>query len=126
MKYKISASIALGIMLAAGAAWAHHSFSALFDINQLVTLTGTLTKLDWRNPHIWLSVDAKNDKGQVETWLFEGDAPNSYATRKISKADFEKAIGQTLTVEANPAREGARRGHFRKITYSDGRDVLQQ
>jgi len=126
MNHRIGVSIALGIMLSAGAAWAHHSASALFDSNQLVTLTGTLTKLDWRNPHIWLSVEAKNGQGQVETWLFEGDAPNSYATRKISKADFEKAIGQTLTVEANPAREGARRGHFRKLTYPDGRDVLQQ
>ena len=126
MKYRISAFIILGVMLAAGTAWAHHSSSALFDSNQRVTLTGTLTKLDWRNPHIWLTVEAKNDQGQVETWLFEGDAPNSYATRKISKADFEKAIGQTLTVEANPAREGSRRGHFRKLTYPDGRDVLQQ
>jgi len=120
MKYRISASIVLGVILAAGAAWAHHSDNRI-DPNKRVTLTGTLTKLDWRNPHVEFSLEVKGDQGQAESWLIESGAPNGFATRKIGKADFEKAIGQTVTVEASPARDGSRFGSFQKITFPDGR-----
>jgi len=120
MNYRISACIALGVLLAAGTAWAHHN-NTRFDPEKRVTLTGTLTKLDYRNPHIEFSLEVKGDQGPAESWVIEGPPPNSFANRKISKADFEKFIGQTVTVEAAPARDGSRRGHFRKITFPDGR-----
>ena len=123
MNYRISASIALGVMLAAGAAWAHHNMSALFDFNQRFTRTGTLTKSDWRNPHIYLSVDAKGDQGQVETWLFEGPSPGFFRTRNIGKSDFESATGKTVTVEASRARDGSLSGLIRIITLPDGKVV---
>ncbi len=123
MKYKISVSIALGVMLAAGSAWAHHNMSALFDFNQRFTRTGTLSKADWRNPHIYLSVEAKNDQGQVETWSFEGPAPRVFINLNAGKSDFANATGKTVTVEASRARDGSLRGLMRIITLPDGKVV---
>jgi hypothetical protein len=106
MKSRISASIALGVMLAAGTARAHHSMSAVFDFNQRFTRTGTLTKMDWRNPHIYLSMNARSDEEWVETWSFEGPSPNFFRNgKRASKSDFEDAIGKTVTVEASRARD---------------------
>ena len=119
MKYRISACIALGVMLA-GTAWAHHNMPYL-DMTKRVTLTGTLTKLDWRNPHIEFSLEAKGDQGQAESWVIESGTPNGFAGRKIYKADFEKAIGQTFTMEVSPARDGSRIAILRKVTFQDGR-----
>jgi hypothetical protein len=123
MKYRISASIALGVMLAASAAWAHHNMSALFDFNQRFTRTGTLTKLDWRNPHTYLSVEAKSEQGQAETWLFEGPAPNVFRNLSVAKIDFENATGKTVKVEASRARDGSLKGLMRIITLPDGKVV---
>ena len=123
MKYQITVSVALGVMLASGAAWAHHNMSALFDFNQRFTRTGTLTKADWRNPHIYLSVDAKSDQGQVETWSFEGPAPNVFRKLNVGKIDFENAVGKTVKVEASRARDGSLGGLIRIITLPDGKVV---
>jgi hypothetical protein len=123
MNSRISASIALGVLLAAGAAWAHHNMSALFDFNQRFTRTGTLTKTDWRNPHIYLSVDAKSDQGRVETWVFEGPAPNRFLKLNAGKSDFDNATGKTVTVEASRARDGSLSGLIRIITLPNGKVV---
>ena len=123
MKCRISASIALGIMLAAGVAWAHHGSSTLFDWNQRFTRTGTLTKADWRNPHIYLTVESKSDQGQAETWMFEGPAPNVFRNLNVGKVDFENATGKTVKVEASRARDGSLRGLMRIITMPDGKLV---
>ena len=123
MNHKISASVALVVMLATGAASAHHNMSALFDFNQRFTRTGTLTKLDWRNPHSYLSVDAKNDQGQMETWQFEGPAPNVFRNLSVSKPDFEAALGKTVKVEASRARDGSLKGLMRIFTFPDGKVV---
>ncbi|MBI4521471.1 MAG: hypothetical protein HY701_11585 [Gemmatimonadetes bacterium] len=119
MKSRIVAAVVLSVA-AAGAAWAHHNMSAAFDLNQRFSRTGTLTRLDWRNPHIYLSVDASNDGGQVETWLFEGPPPGFFRTRDIGRDDFESSIEKTVTVEASRARDGSRSGLIREITLADG------
>ena len=123
MKSRITAFVAVGILLAGGSAWAHHNMSALFDFNQRFTRTGTLAKSDWRNPHISLSVDAKNDKGEVERWLFEGPAPNVFRDLNVGKSDFENAVGKTITVEASRSRDGSLWGLIRIITLPDGKVV---
>jgi Family of unknown function (DUF6152) len=123
MNHKISASIALVIFLAPGVAWAHHNMSALFDFNQRFTRTGTLIKLDWRNPHSYITVEAKDDQGQVETWLFEGPAPNVFRNLNVGKTDFENAVNKTVKVEASRARDGSLKGLMRIMTFPDGRSV---
>ncbi len=122
MKSRISVLIAVGLWLAAGAAWAHHNMSALFDFNNRVSLSGTLTKYDWRNPHIYLTVDVKGDK-DVETWQVEGPPPSFFRIRDISKEDFEKAFGKTVMFEASRARDGSRTGLLRVMTLPDGKLV---
>ena len=127
MTFRIyNAVIALGCLLAAESAWAHHNFGFFFDMEKKFMLTGTLTKVNWRNPHIDFSLEAKSDKGQTESWFMESAPPNAFKSRKISKAIFEQAIGQTVTVEASPARDGSRYGMPWKITFPDGRVIVNR
>ncbi len=119
MRKRLFATIALAVLVGVPA-WAHHNMSALFDFNQRFTRIGTFTELDWRNPHIYLSVDVKSEEGQVETWLFEGPAASFFRVRDIGKSDFESSLGKTVTVEASRARDGSPSGLIRMITLSDG------
>ena len=80
MKKRVCASLALTLILVSPG-WAHHNMSAIFDFDQRFTRTGTLTKTDWRNPHIGLSVDAQGDQAQVVTWSFEGPSPKFFRVR---------------------------------------------
>ena len=118
MNYRIIPLIAFGVLLAAGAVDAHHNMSAIFDFNQRFTLTGALSKVDWRNPHIELFVDVKNEQGQVQTWRYEGPSPGIFRTRNIGKDNF--VIGMTLKVEASRARDGSMWGLLREVTLPDG------
>lgn len=121
MSYRIGAFLALGVLLA-GAVQAHHNMSALFDFNNRVTMTGTLTKFDWRNPHIQLIVEVNKD-GQMETWTLEGPPPIFFKERDVSKSDFENAFGKTVTAEASRARDGSRAGLLRTLTLPGGKLV---
>lgn len=107
------------VLLAAGSAWAHHNMSAMFDFNQVVTRTGTLAELDWRNPHIYILVDVEN-AGQVERWSFEGPPPGFFRSRNVDKPAFEGALGRSVTVEASRARNGSLSGLIRQVTLTDG------
>ena len=109
--------------IAGSAAFAHHNMSALFDFNQRFTLSGTLTKIDWRNPHIYVFVDVKNEAGQVETWSYEGPPPGFFRQRDIGKTDFENSMTKMVTVEASRARDGSRSGLIREIKLADGKLV---
>ncbi len=108
---------------AAAAASAHHNMSAMFDFSQRFTRTGTLTKIDWRNPHIYLYVDVANEQGQMETWSYEGPPPGFFRTRDVGKADFENSMSKAVTVEASRARDGSRSGLIREIKLADGKLV---
>ena len=116
-------AIAGALVLAAAGLSAHHNMSAMFDFDQRFARTGTLTKADWRNPHIYLIVDAKNERGQVESWSFEGPAPAFFRARNIGRETFEKAIGQSVTVEASRARDGSLSGLIRMVKLPDGTEI---
>jgi hypothetical protein len=109
-------------MLVAGSAWAHHNMSALYDFNDRVTIAGTLTRIDWRNPHIELIVDAKSGD-QVQTWALEGPPPSFFKARDINKSDIEAALGKAVTAEASRARDGSRAGLLRVMTLPQGKVV---
>jgi hypothetical protein len=109
------------VALTGGAGWAHHDMFTAFDAHRRVTHTGTLSKLDWRNPHIFLFVDVKDEHGAVESWSFEGPPPRCF--RNIGRAEFEKSLTRTVTIEASRARDGSRYGLLRQITLADGRIV---
>jgi hypothetical protein len=114
--------IALAAIAFAGTAFAHHNMSAIFDFNDRVTLTGTLSKIDWRNPHIELIVDTKNGQ-ETQTWSLEGPSPSFFRARDINKSDIESALNKTVKAEASRARDGSRAGLLRVMTLPDGKLV---
>jgi uncharacterized protein DUF6152 len=118
-----SISTALLAVLLVNVAAAHHNMTAMFDLNDKVTLTGTFTKVDWRNPHINLTLDVKDASGKVETWQIEGPSPNYFRTRDVGKADFDAAVGKTVTAEASRARDKSASGLMRIVTLPDGKVV---
>ncbi len=107
-------------LLAAASLQAHHSPSAIFDMGKQIAVTGTLSKIDWINPHIVVTMDAKGDGGKIDRWTFESNPPSWYRSVGLARADFAKALGQTITVEALRARDGTLFGYMRKITLPDG------
>src|SRR6185295_15259741 len=103
MQFRTRVTLALAVTLLAGSAWAHHNMSALFDFNDRVTVSGTLTKLDWRNPHIYVFVDGKTGANPAETkgWSIEGPPPSFFRAREINRTDIEAAIGKAVTAEVS-------------------------
>ena len=116
------AAIALGCLLAVGSVRAHHSFAA-FDMDKRTKLTGTLTTIDWRNPHIEISIEVKDDQGKMQVWRLEGGPPPRFRDRGITQDVFLKAVGQSVTVEAGLAKNGDRHGHMQTITWADGTTI---
>ncbi len=123
MNYRTITFAAFGVILVAGAVLAHHNMTAQYDFNNRVAVIGTLTKFDWRNPHIELVVEAKGDNDQVETWTLEGPPPSFFRTRDVGKSDFEGAFGKSVTFEASRARDGSHAGLLRIMTLPGGKVV---
>jgi hypothetical protein len=116
-------SVVFAGVLLANTASAHHNMTALFDFNDRVTVTGTLSRVDWRNPHTYLTVDVKGAAGAVENWQAEGPSPSWFRIRDIGKADFEQSMGKALTLELSRARDKSLSGLIRTITLPNGHVV---
>ena len=97
---------------------AHHSFAAEFDASQPVTLKGTVTKIEWINPHVWLHVDVEAPDETVVSWAIEGAAPNSLIRRGVRKDTLP--LGVEITVEGYRAKSGRPVANGRTITWPDG------
>ena len=124
MRYKIPAFLILfTVLFAAGPLPAHHSPSAVFDMEKRFTVAGTLTQVDWINPHIVVFMDAKKDDGSVETWKFESNPPSWFRRVGLARNDIAKGIGQTVTVEGARAKNGSLYGYLLKITFVDGNSL---
>ena len=124
LRYKISATLILfATLLAAGSLRAHHSFSAIFDTSKKLTLTGTLTEVQWQNPHIVVLVEAKKSDGSTELWKLESNPPAWFRRLGVTRNDFAKAIGKAITVEGVRSRDGSLYGYLQKITFSEGNSL---
>ena len=116
---------AFAILLAAAAftvpAWAHHSFAAEFDGSRAMRLTGTITRIEWTNPHSYFYIDVKDARGAVVNWGCEGAGPGALTRRGWSKGDVK--LGDTLIVDGYPAKDGSHIIDARRVTLPDGRVI---
>jgi len=101
---------------------AHHSFAAEFDAKKPVKLRGTVTKMEWINPHSWVHIEVKTPDGKVEQWMIEGGAPNALLRRGWNKNSL--LPGTEILVEGFQAKDGALRANGRDITFPDGKKLF--
>ena len=114
--------LGLAAVLGSAVAAAHHSFSAIFDANQPVTLTGTVTRIEWMNPHTWIYLDVKNADGRTEAWAFEMGSPN----RLMRYGWHQNSLptGATVTIAGSRARDGSLKAAVDTVTLSDGKRLF--
>jgi uncharacterized protein DUF6152 len=118
---KIGLAIGAAVLLAAPL-WAHHAFAAEFDGNKPVNLRGTVSKMEWINPHAWIHVDVKDADGKVSTWMVECGSPNTLLRRGVTKSSV--TAGMQIVVDGYQSKDGSNRANGRDVTFADGRKVF--
>ena len=100
----------------------HHSFAAEFDANKPITLQGVVTKLEWANPHIWMYLDVKDERGSVQPWQCEGGPPNTLTRNGWTPNSLK--IGDQITIDGALAKDGSKTCNARTVKLADGRSVF--
>jgi len=114
--------VAFGLTMFGQPILAHHSESAEFDQSKPVKVTGTISKVEWQNPHVWFYVDVKDETGKITTWGFSNSPPGSLMRRGITKDALK--IGAVVNVEGSRARDGSNNASGRRVTFADGKNVF--
>jgi Family of unknown function (DUF6152) len=114
--------VGLVLLLTPETMTAHHSFTAEYDSSKLMQFTGTVTKVEWTNPHARFYLDVKDAKGAVTNWNFELGSP--ILLRKLGWRQDSLKIGEQVSVEGYLAKDGAKMANARKVTLADGRGVF--
>jgi len=121
VKIRLSLLAAILAFAAALPLAAHHSFAAEFDGNKVIRLRGTLTKIEWTNPHSYFYIDVKDDKGNVVNWGCEAASPGALSRRGMKRGDVK--LGDTVIVDGYLAKDGSHLIDARRVTLPDGRVV---
>jgi hypothetical protein len=117
----VLSALAVALALSVPSA-AHHAFSAEFDANAPVKLTGPVTKVEWINPHAWIHMESKTKDGKSEIWMVEGGTPNTLQRNGIARDSIK--IGTVIMVSGYQAKDGRKRANGRDITFPDGRTLF--
>ena len=99
----------------------HHAFSSEFDANKPVKLKGTVSRIEWINPHTWIHVDVKETDGKITKWMIEGGSPNALIRRGVTSQLLK--VGMEVMVDGYQAKDGSSRANGRDITLADGRKL---
>ena len=120
---RIVGIIGVGLLLASAVPTvAHHAFSAEFDANRPLQLEGTVTRMEWINPHAWIHIDVTKDDGSVESWMIEGGTPNTLFRRGFTKDSLTP--GTVIMVDGYQAKDGSMRANGRDLTLPDGQKLF--
>lgn len=122
MRAKLAVVVAGMVLAAAGPVWAHHAFSAEFDADKPIKFKGTVTKVEWTNPHTWFHVDVKQPDGKVQNWAIEAGTPNVLFRRGFSKTSLP--AGTEIVIDGYQAKDGSMRANGRDLTFPDGRTLF--
>jgi hypothetical protein len=123
MRSTTKIGLAIGAaLLAAAPVWAHHAFAAEFDGKTPVKLQGTVTKMEWINPHAWIHIDVKDKDGKVTNWMVECGTPNTLLRRGVNKNSV--TAGMEIVVDGYQAKDGSNKANGRDVTFADGRKVF--
>ena len=114
--------IGVGLLIAAAPAAAHHSFAAEFDSAQPITLNGTVTKMEWINPHAWIHMAVKKPDGTIENWEVETGNPSALIRRGFTKNSLP--AGTEIVVQGYRAKDGGMRANGRDLTFKDGKKLF--
>jgi hypothetical protein len=122
MKISLLCVLAIVLGLSAMPALAHHSFAAEYDNKKPVDLTGTVTKVEWMNPHARFYLDVKDDKGTVTNWEFELGSPNGLMRQGWTRNSMK--IGDSISVQGSLAKDGSNLANARTVKLTDGRKLF--
>ena len=114
--------IVAGLLLNTAPVFAHHAFAAEFDAKKPLKLRGTVTRMEWINPHAWIHIDVKEPDGQVVSWMVEAGTPNTLFRRGFTKDSLAK--GTEILVDGYQSKDGSNRANGRDVTFPDGRKLF--
>lgn len=123
MSHSVRLAVAVTLLLTfSGGAFAHHSFSAVFDDDRPVEVTGQVTKVEWMNPHVWFYLSVEREDGTVENWAFEMGSPNRL--QRYGWHQGSMPVGQTIFVVGSRARDGTMKAAVETVVLPGGRELF--
>jgi hypothetical protein len=123
MRINVAIGVAVASLLVnAAPVFAHHAFAAEFDAKKPVKMRGTVTRMEWINPHAWIHIDVKETDGKVIQWMIEAGTPNTLFRRGFTKDSL--AVGTEILVDGYQSKDGSNRANGRDVTFPDGRKLF--